>query len=303
MPRTTTSLPASSSKRVSTSPATLSRSDGQRAGGPVDRPHGVADGVVELPDPRRVRLLRHARRFLQCLDDLFGRRLAGAHADRDADAVVGGAGEGQCRVRRPQRRPDGGHPVQVSRRVLRQRPTPALHVGRHRRRQRRAETGRSPGAPGRQVGVGDLERRLLAVPADRGAHQRQPVRAAQVPPLGGEEGGGLDRQPLIGRHQETGQLRQLRLRQRQGDQGDAGVVQLADASPPTPASSPASSRAAGRAGTREHHRVGASTALRRRGRADGQPPAVAGWRVSSRTAASRRIVAPLAVRGGRDQPG
>ena len=63
--------------------------------------------------------------------------------------------------------------------VLRQRAAPPLHVrvdgcG---QRGRRAPSDRSATRDGDELGVGALQRRLLAVPADRGAQQDQ-VRAA-----------------------------------------------------------------------------------------------------------------------------
>ena len=263
----------------STSPATSSRSAGSGGAGPEHRPHRVADGGVQLAQPGRVGLLGHARSILSsAVDDLVGRRLAGADAGRDADPVVAGAGQRERGVRGAQRRPRGGHPVEVPGGVLRQRAAPPLHVPVDRRRQRRAEqppTARRCTVAARSSSV-SWSAVLLAVPADRGADQRQPVRPAQVPPLGGEERGRLDSsalgRPAPGSRTARGSAGRG---QRQGDQRDAGVVERADRRRPPPAPTPASSRAAGRAGT-------ASTTasdvdeLRRRGsgrRASRQPVA------------------------------
>ena len=108
--------------------------------------------------------------------------------------------------------------------------------------------------PGDQLLVGGLERRLLAVPAQGGAQQEQPVAGRAHPaPLGEGEGRGLDPAPLDRRHQEARGVG--RRRARATDAAAKAKVTTAIEADSMPASSAAaagatapSSRAVGAAG-------------------------------------------------------
>ena len=192
------------------------RASGRR--GPEHRPHRVADDVVELADPRGVGLLLMSL-ILPCASSSVSAAAAPRRdAGRDADAVIGGAGERPARWaagRRGPRRPGRRGPTAYCGRPPPQRDTAAsTRVG-----QRSTPRSRGQLARTRSTRSASVRCSTCSSPcaADEARTSTEPG-AAQVRPLLVEERDRLHREPLRRRHQEPGQLGQ------HGARGSASVT-------------------------------------------------------------------------------
>ena len=284
---------ASSANSSSTSAASAARSASPSdVSQPEDRPHRVADDVVELAG--RAALARVA---LLVMPLILPRRPGGGPAGR-ARSRPG------CRRRRtPPRRPrarapgdggtDPGDPVEVADGVLRQPAAPALHVAVDRRggaarwppRGRPSDAATSSSSVAWSVG-------LLAVPAERGAQHEQVVGApglAHPVPLGERERGRLDPAAVDRRHEEPGA---------RSTSSATAAARKARVTTAIEAYSIAASSArrrrrqrrqqpgGGRGRGGQHDARRRSRSSGRRGRADDQRRSRAGYRRSARTVAS-----------------